>query len=56
MARPRRPAIIPPENQVLRRKPGGQLIEKRLAFGGKDNVPGLPGFREPDDDRPGGCV
>ena len=32
------------------------MLEKRLAFGGKDNVPGIPGFRKPDGDRPGRCI
>jgi hypothetical protein len=31
MARLPRPPIIPPENQDLQRKPGAQLVEKRLA-------------------------
>lgn len=34
MARLPRPPIIPPENQDLPRKPGAQLVEKRLACRG----------------------
>jgi len=37
----------------LRRTPSRQLLEKRPAFTGKNNVARLPGFREPDGNRPG---
>src|ERR1700730_11276503 len=56
MGCPPRSPIISPENQVLRRTPSRQLLEKRPAFTGKDNVARLTGLREPDGDRSGRCV
>jgi hypothetical protein len=44
MARPPRPAIISPENQVLRRTSGSQSLKEGPAFVSKDNVARLPGL------------
>ena len=56
MAWPPGTTIVSPETQVLRRTPSGQVLEKRQAFTCKNNMAGLPGFREPDGNRPGRCV